>query len=595
MTKNIILEEIIKQYREGFDESIKEDKIFEYFAAEQLLKDENLDEDEINSGLIGDSYDNGIDGFYIFLDGELIREIGQLEGTYKEMRVYFHQYKNNYKIQEDVVLKFNNAFKDILNFNDQILKGWNDEIKDKIILLREVLLATARHAIKIKFIINHISKAYSNDIKDNESYWGKVRNMKETIKTSGISRLEVDYNFIGGEELKELSYKKPEYSIDLILKDSPLTMEFGDNNIGYIALVSLSNYYNFITDDGKIRKYIFDNNVRDYQNKTVVNKEIEHTIKDDLNTDFWWLNNGITIIAGRDSSQIGKTLSLKNVQIVNGLQTSYSIFNSFQELENNKNNDTRSLFVKIIISDEKDTIDKIIRATNSQNSIPSGVLRATDNIQRDIEQYFLSKGYYYDRRKNYYKNLGKPREKIISINLLSQCIVSLILPEKNPSRARSNPTILIKKDEDYKKVFHEKKNFQTYLNAVMIFKSVEKEMKGIMSDKEFRDDVIVESITKIFKFHVSRILISELTKKGNPQKNELQDENVMKDIDKKLIKESIFILKEIIESYRKNNPQSIDNISKQSEFSKYITEKLNDKYKKNSMLFNTGTATGLKI
>ena len=38
------------------------DKKFEYFAAEQLLKDENLDEDEINSGLIGDSNDNGIDG-----------------------------------------------------------------------------------------------------------------------------------------------------------------------------------------------------------------------------------------------------------------------------------------------------------------------------------------------------------------------------------------------------------------------------------------------------------------------------------------------------------------------------------------------------
>lgn len=578
MAKNIILEGIIKQYREGFDENINDDKLFEYFAAEQLLKDENLDEDEINSGLVGDSYDNGIDGFYIFLDGELVREIGQLEGTYKEMRVYFHQYKNNYKIQEDVVLKFNNAFRDILNFDDEVLKGWNDEIKDKIILLREVILKTATHAIKIRFIINHISKANSSDIKDNESYWGKVRNMKETIKASGISRLEVEYNFIGGEELKELSYKKPEYSIDLTLKDSPLTMEFG-NNIGYIALVSLSNYYNFITDDGRIRKYVFDNNVRDYQNKTVVNKEIEGTIKNDLNTDFWWLNNGITIIAGRDSSQIGKKLSLKNVQIVNGLQTSYSIFNSFQELEIDKNSDTRSLFVKIIISDEKDTIDKIIRATNSQNSIPSGVLRSTDNIQRDIEQYFLSKGYYYDRRKNYYKNLGKPREKIISINLLSQCIVSLILPEKNPSRARSNPTILIKKDEDYKKVFYTIKDFQTYLNAVMIFKSVEKEMKAMMSDEEFKNDSILESITKIFKFHVSRILISELTKKGNPQENELKNENITKNIDKKQIKESIFMLKEIIQNYIENNPQSIDNISKQSEFSNYITEKMNEKYK----------------
>ena len=239
-SKNIILEEILKQYKEAAtDDSINDDKNFEYFAAEQLLKDENLEEDEINSGLIGDSNDNGIDGFYIFLDGELINQIEQVEGKYKEMKVYFHQYKNKYKIEEDVVLKFNNAFNDIMNFENSELKGWHDDLKDKIILLRKVILKTATCAITIKFIINHISKANSEDIKDNKSYWSKVDNLKNLIKNSGISRLDVEYDFIGGEELKNLSYRKPEYSLDLVLKDSPLTLEFGDNNIGYIALVSI--------------------------------------------------------------------------------------------------------------------------------------------------------------------------------------------------------------------------------------------------------------------------------------------------------------------------------------------------------------------
>lgn len=84
------------------------------------------------------------------------------------MKVYFHQYKNQYKIEENVVLKFNNAFKDILDFENKKLKGWNNELKEKILLLREIILKTATHAIKIKFIINHISKANSEDIKDNE-------------------------------------------------------------------------------------------------------------------------------------------------------------------------------------------------------------------------------------------------------------------------------------------------------------------------------------------------------------------------------------------------------------------------------------------
>lgn len=578
--KNILLEGILKKYKEELDDNlIDDDKNFEYFAVEQLLKDENLDEDEINSGLIGDSNDNGIDGFYIFLDGELINQIEQVTGKYKEMRVYFHQYKNKYKIEEDVVLKFNNAFNDIMNFENSELNGWNDDLKDKIILLREVILKTATYAIMIKFIINHISKANSEDIKDNDSYWSKVDNLKNSIKNSGISRLGVEYDFIGGEELKNLYYRKPEYSIDLVLKDSPLTLEFGDNNIGYIALISLKNYYNFIVENGNIQKHIFDSNVRDYQNKTTVNKEIEDTIKNNNDTDFWWLNNGITIIAGKDSTQIGKKLSLKNVQIVNGLQTSYSIYNALKNINFDEFEDDRSLFVKIIICDQKDVIDKIIRATNSQNAIPSGVLRATDNIQRDIEQYFLSKGYYYDRRKNYYRNLGKPRDKIISINLLSQCIVSLVIPEKNPSRARSNPTILIKKDEDYNSVFGQKYDFQVYLNAVLIFKKVDKELKKLMSDTEFIEDNKLEKIIKLFKFHISRVLMSEITAKGTPLANDLGDEKIVEKIDTDAVKKSIFTLKKIIDEYEQINLQSIDNISKQTEFSKYINKTLNKTFK----------------
>ena len=579
--KNILLEQIIQDYNESIElaSMINDDKKFEFFAAEQILKDENLDEDEIQSGLVGASNDNGVDGFYIFLDGELINDIEQVEGNYKELKVHFHQYKNNYKIEESVVLKFTNAFTDILDFENNDLDGWDIEIKEKVLLLKNIILKTATQGIEIKFIINHVSKADSVNLIDNKSYEAKVKNLIKTIDDSGISRLKVDYKFIGGEELKTMSYRKPDYSIDLQLKDSPLTLEFGDGHIGYIALVSLKNYFKFIVDNGSMKKYIFDSNVRDYQNKTMVNKDIETSIKENPQIDFWWLNNGITIIAGKDSSQIGKKLSLKNVQIVNGLQTSYSIFNSLKDSDLDLVDDERSLFVKIILCDQKDVIDKIIRATNSQNAIPSGVLRATDNIQRDIEQYFLSKGYYYDRRKNYYRNLGKPRDKIISINLLSQCIVSLVLPEKNPSRARSNPTILIKKDDDYQKVFDPNYNYQVYLNSVLIFKKVDKELKKMMSEKEYKDDIELGKIIKLFKFHISRVLISELTQIGIPLAKDLSDDQIIEQINSEQIRNSIQVLKNIIDEYRKNNSQSIDNISKQTEFSRFITEQLNKKFK----------------
>ena len=57
------------------------------------------------------------------------------------------------------------------------------------------------------------------------------------------------------------------------------------------------------------------------------------------------------------------------------------------------------------------------------------------------------------------------------------------------------------------------------------------------------------------------------------------DEKIIEKIDTDAVKKSIFTLKKIIDEYERINSQSIDNISKQTEFSKYINKKLNKKFK----------------
>lgn len=89
----------------------------------------------------------------------------------------------------------------------------------------------------------------------------------------------------------------------------------------------------------------------------------------------------------------------------------------------------------------------------------------------------------------------------------------------------------------------------------------------------------LEKIIKLFKFHISRVLISEIIEKGNPVAKDLSDEKLIENIDLDVVKKSIFTLKEIIDKYEQRNSQSIDNISKQTEFSKYINEQLNEKFK----------------
>lgn len=66
---------------------------------------------------------------------------------------------------------------------------------------------------------------------------------------------------------------------------------------GFVCLVALKDFLPFITDeDGHIRAHLFEGNVRDYQGKTEVNKEIRRSLEAAGAEDFWWLNNGVSII-----------------------------------------------------------------------------------------------------------------------------------------------------------------------------------------------------------------------------------------------------------------------------------------------------------
>lgn len=110
--------------------------------------------------------------------------------------------------------------------------------------------------------------------------------------------------------------------------------------------------------------------------------------------------------------------------------------------------------MRVIVPSAKESRDKIIKATNSQTAVQQASLRATDKIHRDIEEYLRPRSLYYDRRKNYYKNEGRPRNRIVGIPHLAQAVMSVVL--QRPDTARARPSSLLKADDTYKQVFNEK-------------------------------------------------------------------------------------------------------------------------------------------
>src|SRR5262249_40629514 len=145
--------------------------------------------------------------------------------------------------------------------------------------------------------------------------------------------------------------------------------------------------------------------------------------------DFWWLNNGVTILA-TDATVVGKTINLVDIQIVNGLQTTESVYRHFQS--GGRTTDDSSLMIKIIVSKDSRHRDRIIQATNNQNVVDPAGLWASDKVQRDIEEFLERHGWYYERRKNYYKNIGKPRDRFVTPLFLAGGFAALVM--KNPAR-----------------------------------------------------------------------------------------------------------------------------------------------------------------
>lgn len=131
--------------------------------------------------------------------------------------------------------------------------------------------------------------------------------------------------------------------------------------------------------------------------------------------------------------------------------------------------------IKVVAFDDEETRDKIIKATNFQNRVEPASLRATDKVQRDIEEALRASGLFYDRRKNFYRNLGKPAAKIISIPLLAQATMSLILAR--PDNARARPSSLLKDDETYASVFSDKIPVGAYVKAALLLQRVDAELR----------------------------------------------------------------------------------------------------------------------
>jgi len=115
----IILDEVLEQRQSKIDPTASASSFFEFFTAEQVLKDFDLSYDEIDSGLVGDGGDGGIDGIYLFINGELVQEDPDYAYLKKDitLELIILQSKTNPGFQETPVERFLTVSDDIFDLS----------------------------------------------------------------------------------------------------------------------------------------------------------------------------------------------------------------------------------------------------------------------------------------------------------------------------------------------------------------------------------------------------------------------------------------------------------------------------------------------
>lgn len=228
-----------------------------------------------------------------------------------------------------------------------------------------------------------------------------------SLQLVGLSRLE--------EAVREQNSRldKPPIEVTLHLEkffafdpdDAPKTI-VASVNVKELAAIERKYHYR-----------IFQRNVRYFLNaNNRVNKGIVTTLSDsEGRSRFWYYNNGIAIVCDdiKITSSTGDgtaVAKVKNLQIVNGCQTTTTLGELADQLAADDEGSPAYVLVRFIESDDLALQGEISRFNNKQSAVKDRDLSSNDDVQARLEVEFgeLEPPWFFERKRGQWEAEVKP-------------------------------------------------------------------------------------------------------------------------------------------------------------------------------------------
>lgn len=463
------LQALFLNWKQARAPDLTESAAFERFAIEQILKDADLSDEDTDSGHFGGEDDGGVDGMYFFVNRVLVDEDTEVPDPALSADLCIVQAKHDKSFSETVVDKMHTFTRDLLEFEKPVedLTYLNSLARDCIDRFRKAYLQIlgSPHALSVRF-----HYAIDGEATPGSKVVARSENLKRHVRDV-LSAADVAVEFWECKRLLKSARMTPTRQFTL-----ETTQHFSTHDAkASVCLVRLKDLATFLTDEnGGERRTILEPNVRGYQGlNNRVNKSIRATLDSADAREFWWFNNGITILA-TDHHFSGPNLVVTKPQIVNGLQTSKEIFAYLRDMERD---DKRNVLIRVVVPPDEQTRNSITRATNFQTQVSEASLHATDPLHFDIEEILKLHGLFYDRRKGEQREARRPISRIVSIPTLAKAVIAILLQRPNDARAR--PGNLLKDDATYNQIFNDTYSRDVYVACIQIDRRVQEYVKGL--------------------------------------------------------------------------------------------------------------------
>lgn len=434
---HIILKNHVDEVAEDFElQHQKLDKQFEYFCNYCVVSKHYFG--RFNPAVVTTENDDAsIDGLAIIIDGDLITTIDDAVETFKthkvnlSVEVIFSQTKSGERFRKEEIANFKIGIEDFISLDPKLPSG---KLNSEAVEILKIVLKNLKK-IKNRRPDCHIYYCTSGVYSNTREIKGAFDIIKRYVDGTEIFH-SVDVTPLGRKELLQLYGQisdKNEAKLQLIdYFGMPAIPNIPQS---YVAIVNAKKFVESLLEDseGRLREAVFEENIRSYLgNKNDVNAAIQATLRNDNKKPlFSVLNNGVTIVAPELTlTPNTKEIQLTSYQIINGCQTSSTLYENKQFLS-----DTVNVVVKFIESPENDAASDIIAATNSQSDIPKEAFFGLRDKAKLVQKYFLAQNsvnspenqIHFERRQNEYKHSGYQSTRIFDVREVARCYAAMFL------------------------------------------------------------------------------------------------------------------------------------------------------------------------